>query len=95
MAILTSAVAPTNTLLGNPAAVKRAYETGGFSLLRGTRNFVKDLRSNRGMPSTVNRGAFTVGMTSQRRPAPSSIGTTSARCCSMRPRPPRCGAGPC
>ena len=60
-AILTSAVAPTNTLLGNPAAVKRAYETAGFSLLRGTRNFAKDVRSNRGMPSTVNRDAFTVG----------------------------------
>src|SRR5450755_1115866 len=61
VAILTSAVAPTNTLLGNPAAVTRAYETGGLSLLRGTRNFVEDVRSNRGMPSTVNRGAFTVG----------------------------------
>ena len=59
--ILTSALAPTNTLVGNPAAVKRAFETGGFSLLRGTRNFVKDVRSNRGMPSTVNRNAFTVG----------------------------------
>jgi polyhydroxyalkanoate synthase subunit PhaC len=59
--ILASAVAPTNTLLGNPAAVKRAYETCGLSLLRGTRNFVKDVRSNRGMPSTVNRDAFTVG----------------------------------
>ena len=34
--------------LANPAAVKRAYESGGFSLLRGTGNFVKDLRSNRG-----------------------------------------------
>jgi poly[(R)-3-hydroxyalkanoate] polymerase subunit PhaC len=59
--LLTSAAAPTNALLGNPAAVKRAYETGGFSLLRGTRNFVKDVRSNRGMPSTVKRDAFTVG----------------------------------
>ena len=60
-AILTSAVAPTNALVGNPAAVKRAYETGGLSLLRGTRNFVRDVRSNRGMPSTVNRDALTVG----------------------------------
>ena len=60
-AILSSTVSPTNTLLGNPAAVKRAYETAGVSLLRGTRNFVKDVRSNRGMPSTVDRNAFTVG----------------------------------
>ena len=32
---LTSALAPTNTLLGNPAALKRAIDTGGRSLLRG------------------------------------------------------------
>ena len=32
---MESAAAPTNTLLGNPAAVKRAFETGGRSLLRG------------------------------------------------------------
>ena len=28
--------APTNTLLGNPTAVKRVYDTAGRSLLRGT-----------------------------------------------------------
>ena len=31
--ILTSSLAPTNTLLGNPAALKRFYETGGKSLV--------------------------------------------------------------
>ena len=31
--ILTSAMAPTNTLIGNPAALKKAYETGGRSLV--------------------------------------------------------------
>jgi polyhydroxyalkanoate synthase len=59
--VLESAVAPTNTLLGNPAAVKHAYETGGKSLLRGTRNFVDDLRHNGGMPSMVDRKAYQVG----------------------------------
>ena len=34
---LTSALAPTNTLLGNPAALKRAFETGGRSVVRGLR----------------------------------------------------------
>src|SRR5262249_41663864 len=48
---VTEALAPTNTLLGNPAAVKRAFETGGMSLVRGLRNFLNDVRHNRGLPS--------------------------------------------
>ncbi len=59
--VLTTALAPTNSLLGNPAALKRVFETGGMSLARGARNVVKDVRTNRGMPSTVDRGALTVG----------------------------------
>ena len=38
--ILTSAAAPANFLASNPAAIKRAFDTGGTSLLRGLRNFV-------------------------------------------------------
>src|SRR3954452_19453355 len=57
----TSALAPTNTLLGNPAALKRAFDTGGRSLLRGTRNMLHDLVRNGGLPTQVDRSAFTVG----------------------------------
>ena len=46
------AVAPTNTLPGNPQALKRVIETGGVSLARGARNLVHDVRHNGGMPST-------------------------------------------
>ena len=60
--ILTSAVAPTNTLLGNPAALKRAFETSGLSLVRGVRNYAGDLRHNGGMPSQVDRANFRVGV---------------------------------
>jgi polyhydroxyalkanoate synthase len=60
-AVLTSALSPTNTLLGNPAAVKRVYETGGKSLLRGARNMVHDLRHNGGMPSQVDVRPFKIG----------------------------------
>ena len=35
---VTSALAPTNALLGNPAALKRAFDTGGASVLRGLGN---------------------------------------------------------
>lgn len=58
---LTSLIAPTNTLPGNPAALKRAFDTGGRSVLRGLGHFVHDLRSNGGMPAQTDRSAFTVG----------------------------------
>jgi polyhydroxyalkanoate synthase len=61
LTIAESASAPTNTLLGNPAAMKRMYETGGMSLLRGMRNFAGDVRHNGGMPSTVDRSVYQVG----------------------------------
>ncbi len=61
-AVLTSSFAPTNTLAGNPAAIKRAFETAGGSLGRGARTLLSDLRHNRGMPRQVPAGAFTVGV---------------------------------
>ena len=56
-----SALSPTNTLLGNPAAVKRAFETGGRSVLRGMGHMLHDLRHNGGLPSQVDRSAYAVG----------------------------------
>jgi polyhydroxyalkanoate synthase len=60
--VLTSALAPTNTLPGNPAVLKRAFDTAGASLLRGARQFAHDVRHNGGMPSQTDRTAFTVGV---------------------------------
>jgi poly[(R)-3-hydroxyalkanoate] polymerase subunit PhaC len=59
--VLTDAVAPTNFPLGNPRAVKRAFETGGMSLVRGARNFAHDLLRNEGWPSQVDRSSFVLG----------------------------------
>jgi polyhydroxyalkanoate synthase len=61
--VVTSAASPTNFVVTNPAAVKRAYETAGVSLLRGGRNMLRDLRSNGGMPKQVDSRAFVVGET--------------------------------
>ncbi len=61
LGILTSAAAPTNMLAGNPAAMKRALDTGGQSLLKGFKNWAGDIRSNRGMPSMSKPGALKVG----------------------------------
>ena len=58
---LLDAAAPTNTLLGNPVAVKRAYETGGHSVLRGLRTFLDDLVNNNGRPRQTVPGRFVVG----------------------------------
>ncbi|MBV9208040.1 MAG: alpha/beta fold hydrolase [Actinobacteria bacterium] len=59
--ILAAAAAPTNFLASNPAALKRAFDTGGMSLLRGVGHLVHDVRHNGGMPSMVEPGAFEVG----------------------------------
>lgn len=59
--IMIDAVAPTNTLVGNPSAIKLALDTGGASLVQGLRNAVDDLRNNHGMPSQVDKTPFKVG----------------------------------
>jgi polyhydroxyalkanoate synthase subunit PhaC len=59
--IVTSAAAPTNFLMTNPAAIKRAFDTGGMSLLRWARNLARDVRRNGAMPSMIEPGAFEVG----------------------------------
>src|SRR5271155_439488 len=59
--LLTEALAPTNSFLLNPAALKRAFDTSGMSVLWGLRNFLGDLWSNGAMPSTVDKRPFEVG----------------------------------
>ncbi|MBT8107976.1 MAG: alpha/beta fold hydrolase [Gammaproteobacteria bacterium] len=59
--VLSSALAPTNTLWGNPAALKKAFDTGGMSLVRGLKNFVGDVRHNGGMPTMVDASPFEKG----------------------------------
>src|SRR6266700_1862466 len=58
---LLDALAPTNFPLTNPAAVKRALETGGASLAAGTRNFLNDVISNGGRPRQVDTSSFRIG----------------------------------
>jgi polyhydroxyalkanoate synthase subunit PhaC len=60
MSIITTALAPSNGPL-NPSALKRSFETAGVSHVKGLRNFLRDLARNRGLPSQVDRRAFTVG----------------------------------
>jgi polyhydroxyalkanoate synthase subunit PhaC len=59
--LMIDALSPTNSILGNPAVIKKALDTGGLSLVRGARNFIHDLRTNEGVPRQVVPGAHTVG----------------------------------
>ncbi|HEY5986725.1 MAG TPA: alpha/beta fold hydrolase, partial [Streptosporangiaceae bacterium] len=59
--ILITALAPTNTLPGNPAALKNARDTAGLSLLRGARNLLADIRAGRRIPQQVDARPFRLG----------------------------------
>src|SRR5271168_2457763 len=59
---LVDALAPTNTLAGNPAAIRKAFDTGGLSIVKGLRNMADDLRHNGGWPSQVDKSGFEVGV---------------------------------
>jgi polyhydroxyalkanoate synthase len=59
---MLDAMAPTNTLPGNPAALREAFDTGGKSLVRGAKNMLNDVRNNGGWPSQVDATGFEVGV---------------------------------
>ncbi len=58
---LIDALAPSNSPLLSPEAWKAAIDSGGGSLVAGTKNLVSDLSSAPRVPSMVPRDAFTVG----------------------------------
>ena len=53
------AMSPSLLLLGNPAALRRAVETGGASLADGARNLMRDLKDGR--LAMVDESAFAPG----------------------------------
>src|SRR5215208_4551022 len=57
--LFVDAIAPVNSFLTNPTAIKRAMETGGMSLADGARNLASDLE--KGRLSMVDSEAFEVG----------------------------------
>jgi polyhydroxyalkanoate synthase len=61
-AFIVDAMSPTNTLPGNPAAIRRAFDTGGKSVVRGVRNMLDDILHNGGWPSQVDSTGFEVGV---------------------------------
>jgi len=59
---MLNALAPTNTLPGNPEVMRAAFDTGGKSLLRGAKNMIHDMRHNGGWPAQVDSTGFEVGV---------------------------------
>ena len=61
LSFLHDALSPTNFPVTNPAVLKRAFETGGRSLVDGWRNFTDDMLHNNGRPRQVDTAPFEVG----------------------------------
>jgi polyhydroxyalkanoate synthase subunit PhaC len=61
VSLIVDAMSPTNSLAGNPAALKKLVDTGGASLVHGLENFVADLMHNGGLPAQVDTRTFAVG----------------------------------
>jgi polyhydroxyalkanoate synthase subunit PhaC len=59
--IMLAGLAPTNYFVTNPAALKHAFDTGGASVVAGARNFVDDVKNNRGLPRQVDTSSFEIG----------------------------------
>ena len=59
--MIIDSISPTNTLLGNPSAIKKAMETGGGSLIKGLRNAYTDIVHNDGIVSQVDSRSFKLG----------------------------------
>ncbi|MBC8091503.1 MAG: alpha/beta fold hydrolase, partial [Pseudonocardia sp.] len=55
------AASPVNWPWSNPTMVKKAFETGGLSLVRGMRNALRDTVTAGGMPRQTTPGEFAVG----------------------------------
>jgi polyhydroxyalkanoate synthase len=54
VSLLVDALAPTNFMVTNPAALKKAVDTRGASVIRGLANLVEDLTSGKGLPKQVD-----------------------------------------
>ncbi|MGO8970722.1 MAG: PHA/PHB synthase family protein [Myxococcaceae bacterium] len=59
--LLVEALSPSNFLWSNPGALKRAFETGGLSVVRGLMSFLEDVRTRHGWPKQVDGSSFQIG----------------------------------
>jgi polyhydroxyalkanoate synthase len=60
---VVDALAPSNSPLLNPAALKATIDTGGANFVRGARQFARDMRQPPRIPTMVDGTPFRVGET--------------------------------
>ncbi len=58
---IADALAPTNFLWSNPAALKVTIDYGGANLVKGAGNLLRDLSTSPRLPASVDTSKFTVG----------------------------------
>jgi polyhydroxyalkanoate synthase subunit PhaC len=58
---LVEALAPSNSPLANPQALKQAVDTGGMNYVRGAANFLRDVARPPRIPSMVDPSPYRVG----------------------------------
>lgn len=61
VSLWVDALAPSNFLISNPVAAKRAVESGGRSIADGMQNLLADIMAKRRVPEQVDKSAFAVG----------------------------------
>ena len=86
---LLDALAPTNNLFGNPAAMREAFATGGKSIARGLRNMVHDISHNGGWPAQVDSSPFEVGVNMAATPGRVVYRSTLIELIQYEPQTPR------
>ncbi|MEK6541388.1 MAG: alpha/beta fold hydrolase [Pseudomonadota bacterium] len=59
--MILDALSPTNSLAGNPSAIKRAIDSGGLSLMKGLQNAYNDIVHNNAIVSQVDKRPFKIG----------------------------------
>ena len=59
---IADALAPSNFLWSNPAALKVTVDYGGANLLAGARNLLQDMSTSPRLPASVDTSKFTVGV---------------------------------
>jgi len=59
--LVTDALAPSNFVFANPAAVRKIVDTGGANLVQGLQHLVEDIRHSRRLPSQVDTTPFKLG----------------------------------